>query len=155
LIGNRPRDIAHLTSSLWRMERSTPDWPVLRAALAARHAVVAERPGWLKLDAGDGQRLTVELAQGMRGDWLVLAASICSVERMDGMLTLERSARLALSSLVAAGGQYWLRMAVPLDSAELGDVGELASLCLSAARSLSPAGATAAMVCPEMFTHYV
>ena len=95
-------------------------------------------PGGVSGLAADGREVRIEHAVGVEVDWIVLRAEICVAADLDPELVLERNARLAFATIVLANGVYWLRMAIPLDSAELCDPRRTVALVTDGARSLAP-----------------
>lgn len=137
-----PRDPAHLI-----------DWPALQQALAQVVTVTSEWPTGLAATC-DGHRLLIDHATGLQADWLVLRAEVCRQDEMDLEATLERNGNLAVASLMLIKGSYWLRLAVPCDSVDARDLPRLISLCLQAARAISPVHVTTKFDASRHFSHY-
>lgn len=85
-----------------------------------------------------GRAVQAERIPGAIVDWVVLRATVCAAAEMDPHLVLERNARLAFGALALAGGEYWLRIALPADTAELADPAHVIDLLVAAADSLVP-----------------
>jgi len=83
-----------------------------------------------------GREVRIERAFGLTVPWIVLRTPIC--DELDPASVLERNARLAFATIVLAGGVYWLRVALPGDSAELADPARAIALLVDAAVSLVP-----------------
>ncbi len=101
----------------------------------------------------EGHEVRIEYTRGIAATWVVLCAPICRRDQIDPELALERNARLALATIAIADGVYWLRVAVPLDSAELSDPRQLFALLIDAARSLDPRR-TGEPITSTAFDHY-
>ncbi len=114
------------------------DWSTIEAELAAVLTISHRPPHGIIGTTSDGCEVRVERARGIAGEWFVVCAPICRRDELDPELVLERNARLAFATIAATENTYWLRVAVPLDSAEGTPVGRLVSLLVEAARSLAP-----------------
>jgi hypothetical protein len=128
----------------------------LRHQLGSQASVTHEDDaGWIAITPS-GQRLSARVGRGREIDWLVVSATVCRVHEMDALQALERGAQLAFATFVVWDDEFWLRVEIPLDSREVGDVGEAARLCLAAARSLSPvhAQAATALEASRLYDHY-
>jgi hypothetical protein len=88
--------------------------------------------------ARQGRDVRIEQVPGLAVVWIVLRMRICSGFDMDPELVLERNARLAFASIALSEGSYWLRVALPSDSAALADPQQVIALVVDAARSLVP-----------------
>jgi len=99
----------------------------------------------------DGREVRVEHARGAVVEWIVLRAIICMASEMDPELVLERNARLAFATIVLANGFYWLRVALPVDSAELANPRDVIALVADGAASLAPRPVLASSIA---FDHY-
>ncbi len=108
------------------------------AELAGELGAVRWLPGGVSGLAEDGREVRIEHTRGVTVEWIVLRAEICAGYEMDSELVLERNARLAFAAIVLANGVYWLRVALPLDSAELADPRRALALVTEGAGSLAP-----------------
>jgi hypothetical protein len=98
-----------------------------------------------------GREVRIERVRGAAVEWIVLRTPICNANEMDVELVLERNARLALATIVLAGGVYWLRIALPVDSAELANPRRAVALVVDGAESLAPHIVT---ISSDVFSHY-
>ncbi len=129
-------------------------WPRLRTAFEAVHTITAERSRGFSATTAEGQPLMIEHAPGSAVDWLVIRVPVCKQGEMDPVLVLERNGTLAFATLLLMKGAYWLRVAVPFDSVELGDPIKLLTLCIDAARSLAPNRVEPVDGASTIFAHY-
>lgn len=106
--------------------------------LAGSLRAIQRLPDGVSGFAADGRELRIEHSRGVEVDWIVIRAVICGQGDMDPQLVLERNGRLALAAIVLAHGTYWLRVALPLDSAELADPRRAIELVRDGAASLAP-----------------
>jgi hypothetical protein len=134
--------------------QASHSWPSLRNALDGVLRVTAERPRGFAGATAEGYPLLVEHAAGNTVEWLVVRVPICKQDEMDPQLVLERNGTLAFATLLLMQGAYWLRVAVPFDSAELSDPPRLITLCVDAAKSLSPHRVEPAAGASAIFSHY-
>ncbi len=136
------------------MTQPLHSWPSLRSVLEGVLRITAERPRGFAAATPDGYPLLVEHAAGNTVEWLVVRVPICKQDEMDPQLVLERNGTLAFATLLLMQGAYWLRVAVPFDSAELGDPPRLITLCVDAAKSLSPHRVEPVAGASAIFSHY-
>jgi hypothetical protein len=126
----------------------------VRHALEGGLTVTGERPSGFAATTSEGYPLLVERAPGNVVEWLVVRVPVCKQSEMDAELVLERNGTLAFATLLLMQGAYWLRVAVPFDSAELADPPRLVALCVDAARSLNPNRVQPVAGASAIFAHY-
>lgn len=130
------------------------DWNMLRRELAETLEITGERTLGFAAKTREGFPLLVEHAPGTAVEWLVVRAPVCKQSEMDPELVLERNGTLAFATLLLMQGAYWLRVAVPFDSAELRDPSLLVAQCIDAARSLAPNRTEVVAGASAIFAHY-
>jgi hypothetical protein len=132
-------------------------WDELRKSVieSSDVTVTAERSNGFAGKSGEGYPFLVEQAAGSAVPWLVVRVPVCKQTEMDPVLVLERNGTLAFATLLLMQGAYWLRVAVPFDSAELGSSLDLVNLCIDAAKSLNPNRVEAVESASAIFKHWV
>lgn len=131
-------------------------WDELKQAItdSGRVTITTERGHGFAGTTSDGYPFLVEHAPGSAVPWLVVRVPVCKQNEMDPVLVLERNGMLAFATLLLMQGAYWLRVAVPFDSGELGSPIDLVDLCIDAARSLNPNRVEAVESASAIFKHW-
>jgi hypothetical protein len=86
----------------------------------------------------NGRPVQAQRIAGATVEWVVLRTAVCAAAELDLALVLERNARLAFAALALSNGVYWVRIALPGDSAELADPARVIAMLVEAAESLVP-----------------
>lgn len=86
----------------------------------------------------NGRPVQAQRIAGATVEWVVLRCAVCAEVDLALPLVLERNARLAFAALALANGVYWVRIALPCDSAELADPARAIAMLVEAAETLVP-----------------